>query len=195
VQDKGAEIQRDTRRKDRIAGDDAGLMTKAKDALRRKRLQLAAKLKELEVWQNVGRQEHEEEARYTEAHVSAMLRGEPPPWDASHGVSHISRTIRHGRLIYRAEQALARCNEQLQVLPVELARYKAWAAHVCARVDAAMVELQQGGATPDSAQALEGVAALRDAGCRGKLLILEEHRQWLQAGLKRAAEVQREWGV
>ena len=101
--------------------------------------------------------------------------------------------IRHGRLLFRAQQDLARCKEQLQVLPVELARFRAWAEHVCAGVDAAIAALQPSGATLDGAPAAEGAAACRDAGWEGKVFILKEHREWLQDQLKGVARVEAEW--
>ena len=74
--DKVADIVRHTQLKDRIAGHDVGMMTKAKGTLQRKRAQLAAKMGELEVWTNVGRRAAGQEmVSYTEEHSKAGMQG------------------------------------------------------------------------------------------------------------------------
>lgn len=117
------EIQ-DKRAKKALLGPSTKEGRGLKKSITRKKTAMHKRLDEMYLWKIIGTDKTMSDpgVRLTEAEVKEMLKSGVAPWSSSN-----TSGIYWGRMAYRCQSDLARCEEELPILVVEKDRVKRWA--------------------------------------------------------------------
>jgi len=133
------------------------------------------RLEELYSWMRGASEDEHANVRLDASEVDAMLRGEPAPWHAGSQSSGVRLLI--GRRFHMAESDRQRCEEQLEVLPVEKRRLVQWLEIMLQRVRERVRVLLEAGVHVDEGPIPQAWHLTRQ---HGELFMLRLHARKLE---------------
>jgi hypothetical protein len=162
---------------------------KVDKAIQSKMGRIREAFKEMALWEVAGTPQPPDEVRYGEDKLSAMLKGDPAPWEQP-GQAEAVAGMFYGRKYYMLWSEVERCKEQLAILHVERARLHAYLTLEVAACQAACdthVTKEIGtAATPAQRWAFCDEAGLH----AGRLYLVRQRLQWCKSMLQREVELQ-----
>ena len=104
--------------------------------MKRKRGLVSTLMAEMYVWMCVGTDLSVEDVAYSAEQISQMYATGDAPWDAT----GVGTRLYFGKLYHRLTSDRARCQEELQILPVEKRRLRTWLDKMIMAVELSLSE-------------------------------------------------------